>query len=252
MQAPVLRLPGPGNIPHVRPVGHFQPEKEWHLQKPGRMRETPATTHPTGGLVKPRLLDLFCGAGGAGMGYERAGFEVTGVDNRPQPHYPFQFIQADAMTYPLDGFDAIHASPPCQRFAGTYQDHSGHPDLLTPIRVILKASGLPYVIENIATAPMPESVLLCGATFGLPIIRHRRFEIYPDPVLVPSLCPQSSYSRAVGHGPGFYPYGRKKWEAAWREHVIPAVWPWMTLDEAGQAIPPAYTEYIGHLLMEYV
>jgi DNA (cytosine-5)-methyltransferase 1 len=187
------------------------------------------------------------------MGYHRAGFDVVGVDINPQPNYPFEFHQGDAMDedwiHSLGLFDAQHASPPCQRFAGTYQDHSYHPDLLTPTRQILKASGQPYVIENIPTAPMPTGLLLCGATFGLPIIRHRRFEISPDPGLVPSLCPQRRHGRGVTHGPGFYPYARKRWEANWRQYVLPAVWPWMTLDEAGQAIPPAYTEYIGGQLL---
>jgi hypothetical protein len=196
------------------------------------------------------ILDLFSGAGGAAEGYHRAGFGIVGVDIEPQPHYPFEFHQADAMTYPLDGFDVIHASPPCQRFAGTYQDHSHHPDLLTPIRAALKASGLPYVIENIPTAPMPTGLLLCGSTFNLPTIRHRRFEINPDLGLVPSLCSQRKHGRGVTHGAGFYPYARKNWQPNWERYVLPAIWPWMTIDEAGQAIPPAYTEYIGRQLLD--
>jgi DNA (cytosine-5)-methyltransferase 1 len=200
-------------------------------------------------MARPRLLDLFCGAGGAAMGYHRAGFDVTGIDIRPQPRYPFRFVQADAMTYPLDGFDVIHASPPCQEYStGAPGRKRGGPDLLGPVRAHLIASGLPYVIENVATAPMPGSVLLCGATFDLPVIRHRRFEINPAPLLVPSTCPQSRYARGVAHR-GRYGYGHGSWQVAWREHVLPVVWPWMTLAEAGQAIPPAYTEYIGGQLM---
>lgn len=223
---------------------------------------------------KPRLLDLFCGAGGAAMGYHRAGFDVVGVDIEPQPHYPFEFHQGDAivlldqLAYTLhskpspegrwvgtDAFpwahgriEAIHASPPCQRFAAAGCDRTlgeEWPDLLTPTRARLVDAGLPYVIENIPTAPMPTATLLCGATFGLPIVRHRLFEIHPSIGLVPSLCRQSRWGRAVGHGPGFFPYGKGSWEAAWRKHVLPVVWPWMTLTEAGQAIPPAYTEFIG-------
>jgi DNA (cytosine-5)-methyltransferase 1 len=205
-----------------------------------------------------RMLDTFCKAGGATRGYQLAGFHVTGVDIEPQPNYiGDEFFRADAMEVLADReflarFDAIHASPPCQRFAGTYQDHSGHPDLLTPVRQILRELGKPYVIENIPTAPMPAGILLCGATFGLPTIRHRRFEVHPDPGLVQSLCPQRSHGRGVTHGPGFYPYGRKNWGPAWREHVVPVIWPWMTLEEAGQAIPPAYTEYLGRLLREHL
>ena len=161
--------------------------------------------------MKPRLLDLFCGAGGAAMGYRRAGFEVVGVDIEPQPRYPFEFHQWDAMEllawhvhhagrgWPFGSFDAIHASPPCQLFSegAPGRKRADHPDLLTPVRECLKAIGLPYVIENVATAPMPTSILLCGATFGLPLIRHRRFEVNPDPGLVPSLCPQSRCSPAA-------------------------------------------------------
>ena len=200
--------------------------------------------------MKPRLLDLFCGAGGAAMGYHRAGFDVTGVDIEPQPRYLFEFHQADAMTYPLDGFDVIHASPPCQVYStgAPGRKRDGHPDLLPAVRELLKATGKPYVIENVATAPMPGSILLCGSTFGLPVIRHRRFEISPDPVLAPSLCPQSSFSRGVAHK-GRYSYGHGNWGPAWRKHVLPVVWPWMTVAESGQAIPPAYTEHIGAQLM---
>lgn len=197
-------------------------------------------------------LDLFSGAGGSAMGYHRAGLGVVGVDIEPQPNYPFTFIQADATTFPLDGFDLIGASPPCQRWAGTYQDHSHHPDLLTPTRERFKASSKPYVIENIPTAPMPTGLLLCGATFGLPTIRHRRFEIHPDPGLVPSVCPQRRHGRGVTHGPGFYPYARKRWEANWDRYVLPVLWPWMTRDESGQAVPPPYTEYIVGQMLDYL
>jgi DNA (cytosine-5)-methyltransferase 1 len=203
-------------------------------------------------VAKPRLLDLFCGAGGAGMGYHRAGFEVTGVDIEPQPNYPFEFVRADAMTFPLAGFDVIHASPPCQAYAESAQDRKrdDNPDLLLPVLERLGATGKPYVIENIPTAPMPGSVVLCGSTFDLPIVRHRRFWVVPDLILVPSLCHQGKYARSVDHGPRFAPYAQGSWEARWRAEVLPVVWPWMMLNEAGQAIPPAYTEFIGGQLIE--
>jgi DNA (cytosine-5)-methyltransferase 1 len=212
-------------------------------------------------VTRPRLLDLFCGAcgacgaGGAAVGYHRAGFDVVGVDINPQPHYPFKFVQADAMTYPLEGFDAIHASPPCQRWAeaGTNRRLGDeHPDLLAPTRDRLWTWGEPWVIENIPTAPMPNGFILCGATFGLPIVRHRLFETHPYLGLMPTSCHQTQWWRAVDHGPGFYPYARGSWETAWREHVLPVVWPWMTLNEAGQAIPPAYTEFIGRQLLAHL
>lgn len=213
-------------------------------------------------MSKPVLLDLFCGAGGCTKGYQEAGFYVVGVDIEPQPNYcGDEFIQMDALEFMeqryLEVFHrlvAIHASPPCQAYAVLANDRKrdDHPELLEPVRKSLEATGLPWVIENVPTAPMPDSFVLCGSTFGLPIVRHRRFEVHPPMGLHPSSCRQSKFARAVDHGPGFYPYGRKTWEPAWREHVLPAVWPWMTLAEAGQAIPPAYTEYIGSHLLSHI
>src|SRR3989338_9102679 len=113
-----------------------------------------------------RLLDLFCGAGGAAMGYSRAGFtEIVGVDIKPQPRYPFTFIQADAMTYPLDGFDAIHASPPCHKYSTVGKQSAKklgtiYSDLVGPIRERLEAAGVPYVIENVMGAPLRQPVKL--------------------------------------------------------------------------------------------
>lgn len=221
--------------------------------------------------MKPRLLDLFCGAGGCTKGYQGAGFYVVGVDIKPQPNYcGDDFICGDALSLLrlllrdesnfigwshgyLEDFDAIHASPPCQAYAEVAQDRKGnHPELLEPVRELLKQIGLPWVIENVTNAPMPESFVLCGSTFGLPVIRHRRFEVDPPIGLVPSACKQRKHGRGVDHGPGFYPYGRKTWGPAWREHVLPVVWPWMTLAEAGQAIPPAYTRFIGEHLLAHI
>ena len=127
---------------------------------------------------RPRLLDLFCKAGGGAMGYVRAGFEVIGVDIKPQPHYPFEFHQGDAMTYPLEGFDAYHASPPCQRYSRTKSLHPGckYPDLLAQTRNLLIATGKPWVIENVVGAPFQHWIMLCGMMFGLRTYRHRRFE----------------------------------------------------------------------------
>lgn len=217
----------------------------------------------------PRLLDLFCGAGGAAVGYERAGFEVVGVDVKPQPNYPFAFRQADALEVLRDvvdgrligpfedggprfwreSFDAIHASPPCQRWLGVPKalGSDQYPDLLTPTRELLQATGLPWVIENVPAAPM-EGFVLCGTTFGLPLVRHRRFEVWPEIGLVPSACHQSSYGRGTEHD-GTYPFAHGAWRPAWREHVLPVVWPWMTLEESHDAIPPAYTLFIGRELI---
>jgi DNA (cytosine-5)-methyltransferase 1 len=130
-------------------------------------------------MNKPRLLDLFCCAGGAAVGYARAGFDVVGVDLFPQPEYPFSFIQADALTFPLEGFDAYHASPPCKGFSSAAWFHHSqdrHPNLIPAIRARLAATGKPYIIENVPGAPLYRSVMLCGEMFGLDVIRHRYFE----------------------------------------------------------------------------
>lgn len=207
--------------------------------------------------MKPRLLDAYCGAGGAARGYQLAGFHVTGVDVVDQPNYGGDdFIKMDALTalhFKLavaSEFDAIHASPPCQAHTGVPNKRDDHYDVLAETRELLQATGLPWVLENVPGAPMPDAFLLCGSTFGLPIVRHRLFETNFDVGLVPSLCHQREWGRAVDHGPGFYPYGHGAWRPAWREHVVPVVWPWMTLEEAGQAIPPAYCEWIGSRLLE--
>lgn len=200
-------------------------------------------------MTRPQLLDLFAGAGGAGMGYHRAGFDVVGVDLRPQPRYPFQFVQADAMqvlNYLADNaepwpgaprFDAIHASPPCQLYAnvtawrGTPTDH---PDLLDATRQALTATGLPWVIENVPEAPLRHDLLLCGSQFGLAVKRHRAFETSPR---LFSLLPPCRHR-------GLLPFMHKG-ERAFADAMG---CDWMTNREARQAIPPAYTTHIGEML----
>src|SRR5271157_4967892 len=132
---------------------------------------------------KFRLLDLFCCAGGAGVGYRRAGFEVVGVDIEPQPNYPFPFIQANALALDhefIASFDAVHASPPCQSYsdlAKRNRNADAWPRLVEPVRDMLIRSGLPYIIENVEGAPLRNPVVLCGTMFkGLRVIRHRLFE----------------------------------------------------------------------------
>jgi DNA (cytosine-5)-methyltransferase 1 len=131
-----------------------------------------------------KLLDTYCGAGGCAVGYHRAGFEVVGVDINPQPRFPFEFHQGDAIEYIREHgheFDVIHASPPCQRFseATPMERRDKHPDLIAPTREAMQATGKPYVIENVenARAELANPVKLCGTMFGLPIWRHRYFEI---------------------------------------------------------------------------
>jgi DNA (cytosine-5)-methyltransferase 1 len=138
-----------------------------------------------GHLNAPVLLDLFCGAGGAAMGYHLTGFRVVGVDISWQPRYPFEFRQADAMTYPLEGFDAIHASPPCQAYSAmrtSWNARGDHPQLIQPVRERLREAGVPWVMENVPGAPLEPLFLMCGSAFGLGVPgyqlrRHRWFEV---------------------------------------------------------------------------
>ena len=212
--------------------------------------------------MTPRLLDLFCGAGGAGMGYHRAGFQVVGVDNRPQKHYPFEFHQADAFEYLEQHgheFDVIHASPPCQGFSDlkTMHNAKAHEDLLTPIREALMALCTPYMIENVEGAPMQNYITLCGSMFGLmtataELRRHRRFETSWPIVLVPE-CQHGKRDRVIGVYGG---HGRDRrrtvntQDFSTEDRRIAMGIDWMTGQELSQAIPPAYTLWIGQRLME--
>lgn len=207
--------------------------------------------------MKPRILDLFCGAGGAGMGYARAGFEVVGVDVKPQPRYPFEFYQADAMTFPLDGFDAIHASPPCQLFtrAGSLREAQGgtssKTDLLTPTLLRLRAVGVPWVVENVegAAALMPLSMRLCGSSFGLRVRRHRLF--LSRVRIVGRPCIHGAQGRPVGvyhRLADEVPHGGRTARTLAEAQAAMGI-DWMTWDELKEAIPPAYTQWIGEQLM---
>ena len=208
--------------------------------------------------MRPRLLDLFCGAGGAAMGYHRAGFDVVGVDINPQPHYPFEFHQADAMTYPLDGFDAIHASPPCQAYSSLHGFNATEfPRLIDPTRNRLLAADVPYVIENVVGAPLIAPVRLCGSSFGLRVWRHRLFEMTNPPAIVPP-CSHHEFPRPIdvtGTGgasgrPRTTPGGglsRKPRNLAEARDAMGI--DWMTRRELREAIPPAMTEWLGPFLL---
>lgn len=212
-------------------------------------------------MSAPRLLDLFCGAGGAGMGYHRAGFEVVGVDIEPQPNYPFKFHQADALTFPLDGFDAIHASPPCQDYSIAMRHLAGdYERLIEPVRERLEANGAPWVIENVPGAPIPSSVtlfgenglMLCGTMFGLRIQRHRLF-LSSLPLASPRGCdhsrPPLNPHSAKDRQRIYTEFGRLDPERPWRAEMGVQ---WMGRYEVREAIPPAYTEHIGRQLIEHL
>jgi DNA (cytosine-5)-methyltransferase 1 len=198
------------------------------------------------------------------MGYHRAGFEVVGVDLEPQPNYPFEFHQADALTFPLEGFDAIHASPPCQAYStisgrALKGDRRSYPDLVAPTREVLEATGLPFVIENVAGAPLRDHIVLCGSSFGLDVRRHRLFESNVAILAPPcahhwqtprfrSLDSRSKTGLAcvVGvHGHLNYPG-----EGEIRAQAMDI--DWMTQVELAEAIPPAYAEHIGHYLLSAI
>jgi DNA (cytosine-5)-methyltransferase 1 len=204
-----------------------------------------------------RLLDLFCGAGGAAMGYHRAGFDVVGVDIRPQPHYPFEFHQADALEFPLDGFDAIHASPPCQRWTAYRRRGAGvgasAPDLIAAMRERLKSAAVPWVIENVPGAPV-RGALLCGSSFGLDVRRHRHFET-SFPMLAPE-CRHETQAPRFPCATNRTNLRRTVEVGVWRiplevQHRAMGIG-WMTLEELSEAIPPAYTEFIGRALMAQI
>jgi DNA (cytosine-5)-methyltransferase 1 len=193
-----------------------------------------------------RLLDLFCGAGGAAMGYKRAGFDdIVGVDIKPQPNYPFEFVQGDALEYVTQHgheFDVIHASPPCQAYSmmqNIHKNTSEHPDLIEPTRESLIKTGMPYVIENVYKAPLKASMMLCGTMFGLRIIRHRWFESNVDIFKLMSPC---------NHSDVYDPWhGLGRTADKYRDAMDID---WMPQSSLSEAIPPAYTEFIGRHIID--
>ena len=219
---------------------------------------------------KLKALDLFCCAGGASMGLHHAGFDVVGVDIKPQKNYPFEFHQADALTFPLDGFDFIWASPPCQAHTAMKTMHNAkkHPDLIPPTRARLLASGKPWVMKNVMGAPLINPIVLCGTMFDLgfedaDLRRHRQFET-SFPIAAPGKCQHGN--RAVigiygGHirnrkrrTIGIYGEGcrdsRRKLDRGVDEFTVEngreaMGIDWMTLAELCQAIPPAYSQYLA-------
>jgi site-specific DNA-cytosine methylase len=212
-----------------------------------------------------RLLDLFCCAGGAGEGYARAGWDVTGVDVVEQPNYPHTFVRGDALAYLAEHwrrFDAVHASPPCQAHSTLTKGNrrragwtDGHVDLIAPTRELLESTGLPYVIENVQGSTVRRDLTLCGEMFGLGVIRHRYFELGRWSMPQPPHRPHRGRVAGMRHGEWFTgPYfqvygdgGGKGTVEQWQQ-AMGIDW---TADrrELAEAIPPAYTRHIGAELL---
>jgi len=210
--------------------------------------------------MRHRALDLFCGAGGMSVGLHRAGWELTGVDIRPQKRYPFEFVQADAVTFDVAGFDLVCASPPCQAYTSwqRFAKRSAfHPDLIPVTRSLVSQAPL-WCIENVAGSPLYPTVMLCGLSFGLKVLRHRFFEtnffVWSPPhhrhlgrvadgdyVIVAGNGGRGSSPNPINHNT--------------RENNRKAAWAaamgidWMSRKELAQAMPPAYGEWIGSAAM---
>ncbi len=213
------------------------------------------------------ILDLFCGAGSAAKGYADAGFNIIGVDKEPQKRYPFKFIKEEVFFFMQNcflshEFDAIHASPPCQKYSKATKEKykNNHPDYIPELRKILNNTGLSYMIENVPQAPLiPEkTIVLCGTMFDLGVFRHRKFETNFN-LMAPS---HKKHNGKIGDGKYFsVAGGAGRWKSWGKVHRkiskgTADEWrqamgiDWMTRKELTQAIPLAYTEFIGKQLKE--
>lgn len=208
---------------------------------------------------KFRLLDLYCCAGGASFGYEQAGLEVVGIDIDPQPKYRGQFIQSDAIEYlraNWQNFDAIHASPPCQKYSKSSMQFrlagKEYVDLIDPTRTELIKTGLPYVIENVPDSPLINPIVLCGAMFGLRTYRHRLFE--SNFKIIPPEHPRHVNKNAK--------MGRRAKPEEFLQYMghfsgVKTVQDmtgltWLGQGELAQSIPPQYTKFIGLQLISHL
>lgn len=213
-----------------------------------------------------RILDLFCGAGGAGVGYHRGGFEVMGVDIQPMPNYPYAFIQTSALQALVTvdfvaGFDAIHASPPCQASSnltkGTNRGRQ-YVNLIPAVRELLNLTGLPYVIENVQGSALRRDQTLCGEMFGLDVIRHRYFELGGWSAPAPGHKSHRGKVQGWRHGtyypgPYFAVYGEGGGKGTVTEWQQAMGIDWTSnRKEIAEAIPPAYTEWIGGQLLAHL
>lgn len=207
-----------------------------------------------------RVLDLYCCAGGAAMGLHRAwpSANITGVDIVPQKNYPFTFALADALEYPLADFDFIWASPPCQHYSTAAISHRKngreYKDLIAATRAKLNASGIPWVIENVISAPIRKDIVLCGSHFGLKVVRHRAFELWNGQTVAMPPCHHADDVVTVcGHGTPAWVMKQRR-ERGYKENPPIAEKRnamgihWTNRNELSQAIPPAYSQFIANLI----
>lgn len=210
------------------------------------------------------------------MGYKRAGFDVTGVDLARQPEYPYRFVQGNALSFDLSGFDAVHASPPCQQHsnltgwsrggAGRLSLFDPHPDLIGPTRNRLVASGLPWIMENVPGAPLRCDVRLCGTSFGLKVVRHRWFELGGwAPADPPPAC--DNCRGAIRRGDALSVFGnggglleakrgmRHRFDGmsiVQSRQLAMGISHLTDVKRLAEAIPPAYTEWLGRQLVAWL
>ncbi len=227
--------------------------------------------------MKLRALDLFCKAGGATRGLQKAGFHVTGVDIEAQPRYCGDaFFQADALKFPLEGFDFIWASPPCQAYSALKSCTRKHAKLVVPVRHRLAASRIPYAIENVVGAPLIDPVILCGAAFHLSAIcddglirwlkRHRLIEASFPITSRGCRCTPGEKLGVYGQGqrrtnrlgrfgapkPEHWHCSHGGYQGSQRERNAVMGTPWMTMRDAAQAVPPAYSRFIGRQALKFI
>lgn len=213
-------------------------------------------------MNRPRMIDAFSGAGGCSVGYHRAGFDVVGVDKDPKvgKHYPFEFHAGDALEFIAEHgheFDAVHASPPCQRYSQSAQSQRNagkeYPDLVGPTRAALIAVGRPWVIENVPGAPIRPDYKLCGCHFDLKLRRERWFEVsWPQAHLIPPCHHPEPVVSVVGHGTPTWVREKLGYNPTIADYRAAMGIDWMNRNELSQAIPPAYTQFIGEQLLEHL
>lgn len=204
-------------------------------------------------MTKPLLLDTFCCQGGASVGYDRAGFDVVGVDINPQPRYPYEFHQGDALKFILENherFAAFHASPPCQLHTKAQKIMGNdHPDFIDATRAVFELIGKPWVIENVVGAPLRDPIMLCGPMFGLETYRHRLFESNV-PLLVPEHATHTVPTTKMGRTPreGEFMHVVGNFSGVERGREVMGM-PWANRDGLREAIPPLYATHVGKQLM---